>query len=328
MESMANIPSILVVGVGRWGENHLRVWQKLEVEGLCRLVGIYDTEESRRKSIAEKYGVKTFSDESGFALADAVDVVVPTYNHFKVVKKLLSLGKDVLVEKPVTQTLKEALELQKLKKSSQILMVGHLFRYNPALDRTIKLLKDGEIGKIRFLRARFMGFRDKEHDAGILATTAIHFIYVSNYIMGEVPKTVRADTDFLLDQEFDDHCFIRLNYGPEFSMIESDYFTPGKYRTFDIIGTGGSIVLDMLNQKVELKREWHVKNDNRFTVYDGGIIPQNVEFEEPLYLELGHFLSCIKNRKSPLTPIEDGVETLRIIEASYKSAKSNQTIKL
>lgn len=326
---MTKVPSILVIGVGRWGENHLRTWQKLEAEGLCKLVGVYDTQGPRSKLIGEKFGVKTFFDDSGIALADAVDVVVPTYNHFKVVKELLLAGKDVLVEKPVTQTLEEALELQKLKQNfSQILMVGHLFRYNPALDRTMKLLKEGEIGKIRFLRARFMGFRDKEHDAGVLATTAIHFIYVSNYIIGKLPNTVRADTDYLLDNELDDHCLIRFDYGPEYSIIESDYFTPGKYRSFDIIGTRGSIVMDMLSQNVELRREWHVKEDNRFKAYDGGIIPQNIEFEEPLYLELGHFLSCIKNRKDPLTPIEDGIETMRIIEASYESAKSNKTIKL
>lgn len=326
---MTAVPSVLLMGVGRWGENHLRVWQRLEVEGLCRLVGIYDTEESRCQSVAEKFGVKTFSDESRFAPADAVDVVVPTYNHFQVVKKALSAGKDVLVEKPVTATLKEALELQKLQqKSSQILMAGHLFRYNPALDRTMKLLRDGEIGGIRFLRGRFMGFRDKEHDAGVLATTAVHFIYVSNYIVGKFPKTIRADISFLLDQELDDHCLIRLNYGPEFSIVESDYFTPGKYRIFDIIGTRGSIVLDMLSQKVELHREWHVKRDSRFNAYDGGIIPQNFEFEEPLYLELRHFLDCIKSRKRPLTPIEDGIEALKIIEAAYKSGKSDKTVKL
>ena len=326
---MTAVPSVLLVGVGRWGENHLRVWQRLEAEGLCRLVGVYDTEKSRRQSIAEKFGVKTFSDEGGFASADAVDVVVPTYNHFQVVKKALLAGKDVLVEKSVTATFKEALELQKLQqRSSHILMVGHLFRYNPALDRTMKLLKEGEIGKIRFLRGRFMGFRDKEHDAGVLATTAIHFIYVSNYIVGKFPKTVRADADFLLDQKLDDHCLIRLNYGPEFSIIESDYFTPGKYRTFDIIGTRGSIVLDMLNQKVELRREWHVKSGTRFNAYNGGIIPQNFEFEEPLHLELRHFLGCIKSRKRPLTPIEDGIETFKVIEAAYKSVKIDKTIKL
>ena len=106
------VPSVLLVGVGRWGENHLRVWQRLETEGLCRLIGVYDTEESRCQSVAEKFGVKMFSNESGFALADAIDVVVPTYNHFKMVKKALLAGKDVLVEKPITATLKEALELQ------------------------------------------------------------------------------------------------------------------------------------------------------------------------------------------------------------------------
>jgi UDP-N-acetylglucosamine 3-dehydrogenase len=326
---VSKVPSVLLVGVGRWGENHLRVWQKLDAEGLCNFIGVLDSEESRRQMISDKFGVKTFSDDSAFSQADAIDVVVPTYNHFDVVRKALSMGRDVLVEKPITATLEQALELQKIQqKSSQILMVGHLFKYNPALELTMKLLDDGEIGKVRYLRARFMGFRDKEHDAGVLATTAIHFIYVSNHIMGKDPKSVRANADFLLDGELDDHCFIRLDYDSGFSMIESDYFTPGKYRTIDIIGTNGSIVLDMLSQTVELRREWHVKNGTRFNAYDGGVIPQNIEFKEPLYLELSHFLDCIRTRNEPLTGIKDGIETLKIIEAAYKSAKLDETVKL
>lgn len=326
---MDPIPRVLQVGVGRWGQNHLRVWKKLDALGLCQLIGVLDSDKSRLESVREEFGIRTFSDEQAMFLADAVDVVVPTYDHFKVVKTALSIGKDVLVEKPMTKTLAEAEELHFIGQGQgQILMVGHLFMYNPALDCVVKMLRDGEIGKIRFLRGRFMGFRFKEHDAGVLATTAIHFIYVSNHLVGKFPQSVRAETSFLLDQALDDHATIRLNYGPEFGLIESDYFGPGKCRTFDIIGTRGAIILDLLQQKVELRREMHVEKGGRFETYDGGTFRPDIKFREPLDLELRHFLDCVRERKTPLTGVTQGVDVLRVIEAGYKSAQTDTTVEL
>lgn len=322
-------PAVLLIGVGRWGVNHLRVWLRLQSEGLCRLVGVQDADEQRRKDVAKEFGVKTYADDSGRLEADAVDIVVPTYNHFSVVKTALSAGKDVLVEKPLTETLLEALELKKIKrKSSNILMTGHLFRYNPAADYAKKLLVERELGAIRFLRGRFMGFRFPEHDAGVLATTAIHFIYLSNYFVGKTPKAVWAKTERMLGTQLDDFSLIRLDYGSEFSLIESDYFTPGKWRTFDIIGTQGAVFVDLLHQTLDIHRKRHVRSGARFEAYDGGAVHQKLEFQEPLDLELRHFLQCIQDRSEPLTGLSDGVETLKIIEAAYESSRSGKTIAL
>lgn len=325
-----DIPSILLMGVGRWGENHLRVLLKLQAEGLCHMAGVHDINHQRLHYIGKEFGVRTFSDDQeGLEEADTVDVAVPTYNHFAVAKKALLAGKDVLIEKPLTKTVKEAQELAGIHaNSSQVLMVGHLFRYNPALDYVKKLLADREIGNIRFLRGRFMGFRFKERDAGILATTAIHFIYLSNYLMGRIPEAVWAKANYLLDSKLDDYSIVRLDYGPEFSLIESDYFTPGKWRTFDIIGTQGAIFFDALDQKVELHQKKHMYVGDRFEAYNGSTLRPNIEFQEPLYLELRHFLKCIRQRTEPLTGIKDGIDVLRIIEAAYESSRSDRTVML
>ncbi len=330
MNNGKKIPSILLIGVGRWGENHLRVLLKLQAKGFCRLAGIHDTNNDRLQSVGKEFGVKTFfNDAQGLKEADAVVIAVPTYNHFAVAKKALLAGKDVLVEKPLTETVGEAEELERIvQTSSRILMVGHLFRYNPAVDHVKKLLADKEIGNIRFLRGHFMGFRFKESDAGILATTAIHFIYLSNYLMGTAPKAVWAKTNYLLDQERDDCGLIRLDYDSGFSLIESDYFTPGKWRTLAIIGTQGAILLDALDQKVELHQKKHIFSGGCFEAYNGSVLHPNIEFQEPLYLELKHFLECLENRAEPLTGIKDGLEVLRIIEAAYQSSQSDRTVVL
>lgn len=173
-----------------------------------------------------------------------------------------------------------------------------------------------------------MGLRPKEQDAGILATIAIHFIYLSNYLIGKTPKKVWAKTNYFLDSKLEDHCLVRLDYDPEFSLTESDYFTPGKWRTFDIIGTQGAILLDTLNQKVELHQKKHVYTGEGFEAHDGNTLRPNIEFQEPLYLEISHFLDCIRHRTEPLTGIREGIDVLRIIEAAYESSRSDKTLTL
>jgi predicted dehydrogenase len=326
---MKKPPAILLIGVGRWGVNHLRVWSRLHKEGVCRLVGIQDSDERRLKEVAKEFGVKAFTDDSGLKEADIVDVVVPTYNHFSVARAALAAGKDVMVEKPMTQTPAESAELGKLaRKSKKILMVGHLFRYNPAADLARKLVAEKEIGNVRFLRGRFMGFRFQEHDAGILATTAIHFIYLSNHLIGKKPVAVWAKTEHRLGTKLDDLCLIRLDYGDEFSLIESDYFTPGKWRTFDIIGTQGTLYVDLLNQELDIHRKKHVRVGERFEAYDGGVVHNKLEFKEPLELEIRHFLKCVDDRSEPITGIDDGTETVKLVEAAYESARLDKTVRL
>ncbi len=323
-----NIPSILLIGAGWWGGNHLRILLKLQAMKLCRLVGVQANNQDVLHYINREFEVRTFCNDQGLQEADAVVVATPTHNHFAIAKKVLLAGKDVLIEKPLTQTLEEAYKLREIHaNSSQIFMVGHTFRYNPAVDYVKRLLSDREIGNIRFLRGRFMGLRSKEQDAGILATVAIHFIYTSNYFMGRPPKKVWAKTNYFLDSKLEDHCLVRLDYDPEFSIIESDYFTPGKWRTFDIIGTQGAIFLDTLNQRIELHQKRHIYTERGFEVYDGNTLRPSLEFQEPLYLELSHFLECIRQRTEPLTGIKDSIDVLEIIEAAYESSRSEGEIK-
>jgi UDP-N-acetylglucosamine 3-dehydrogenase len=315
----------VLVGVGRWGTNHLRVWQRLHSEGLCRLIGVQDSDERRLRDVTREFGVKGFTSLDVIKEADAVDIVVPTYNHFDVVQKALAAGKHVMVEKPVTETLAQA---KKIKKGKGVFMVGHLFRYNPATEYVKKLIVEKELGAIRFLRGRFMGFRFPEHDAGVLATTAIHFIYVSNFFMGRSPKSVWARTEHMLGTKLDDFSLMRLDYGDAFTIIEAEYFTPGKWRTFDVVGTQGAVTADLLNQAVDIHRKRHVRAGERFEAYDGGVVNHRFEFQEPLDLEIHHFLKCIREGSEPDTGLSDGIETLKIIEAAYQSARTGKPVAL
>ena len=327
MASVKNVPAVLQVGAGRWGTNHLRVLLRLRDEGLLRLVGVQESDPARRKALESEFGVKTFADDSGLKEADAVDIVVPTYSHYEHAKKALLADKHVMVEKPLAETSAQGLELAALaKKSGKTALVGHIFRHNPAADLARKMIADREIGRVRFMRGRFMGFRYQEHDAGILITTAIHFLYLSDFFHGRPTQAVRARTFHTLGTPLDDVCAVHLEYGDAFTFVESDYFTPGKWRTFDIIGTQGALFVDLLKQTVSVHRKYHVRGQDRFEAYDGGVIENPLKFQEPLELELRHFLACVRGEAKPLTNFEDGVTVLKTIEAAYQSAKTDRTV--
>ena len=145
-----------VIGTGKWGINHLRIYKQLEQEKLCELIGLADVDESR-KTIADEHSIKYFKDyKQMLNEVDAVSVVVPTDLHYGIVKECLNNNKHVLVEKPITLDSKQAKELVQIAKEKKlVLSVGYLFRFNPAVIELKRLLKSGELGKIQYITARY-----------------------------------------------------------------------------------------------------------------------------------------------------------------------------
>src|SRR6266700_1889297 len=206
-------PGVVLVGAGRWGEKHLRAWKALEVRGECRLVGVIGRNPQRLEQIATRYDVITSTGMDLLGEACAVDIVTGTPAHGPLLLRCIDLEKHILVEKPMTATLAEAERVYDACRGYPgIVMVGHLFRYNAAADWAMARVSAGDIGRIRFMRGRFMGFRFPERDCGILATSAIHFIYLSDFFSGEYPVKVRAETHNLLGRDLDDACHITLTY--------------------------------------------------------------------------------------------------------------------
>jgi predicted dehydrogenase len=184
-------PKIVLVGVGRFGKNHLRVLKELEDDGLCTLYGVVDKRVEVLESIRKTYGVSTASNLADFlnSEADAVDVVTPSDTHFEICKECLASGKHVLVEKPLTTCYSDARKLvQFAAKCNRILMVGHIFRYNAAVRKIKELIESGELGKIYYMFGHYMGFKDPRAELGALLNFAIHHIDIYDYLFDEIPE--------------------------------------------------------------------------------------------------------------------------------------------
>src|SRR5256886_11283214 len=150
---MQQAKRILLIGLGRWGANHLRILQSMPVE---LFGGEQDPEGLNSSGVAQS---RRSSDAPSLSpIIDAAVVVTPANSHFEICRDLLEAGKDVFVEKPITLKSADAVQLTELaKRNGLILQVGHIFRFDPASVWMRDAIADGRFGEIQMLRAIFTG---------------------------------------------------------------------------------------------------------------------------------------------------------------------------
>ncbi len=171
-----------VVGVGHLGQFHA---EKYAGSGLAELVGVVDVDAGLAASLAEKNGTRGFSDfRELMGLVDAVSIAVPTPEHYQIARAFLENGVDVLVEKPITETLEEADQLVELaEKKGLILQVGHLERFNPA----VTAVKDVIANPMFIESNRLSLYQPRGTDVSVVLDLMIHDIdIILTFVKSEV----------------------------------------------------------------------------------------------------------------------------------------------
>ncbi|MDP3981574.1 MAG: Gfo/Idh/MocA family oxidoreductase, partial [Chlamydiota bacterium] len=161
----------IVVGVGHLGKEHARIYAQHED---IQLLGVVDINFERAKEIAQIYDTRHYrSLEEVDSDFDIATVAVPTVEHYKITKELLEKGKHVLVEKPITETVEQASALVQLSEQNQlVLQVGHVERYNPAIQALATILDHP-----RFIEChRLSSFPNRGTDVGVVLDLMIHDI--------------------------------------------------------------------------------------------------------------------------------------------------------
>ena len=235
-----------IIGIGKWGKNHLR--SLLDID--CNLIGISDVD-IKKKKLAEEFGVKFFQNYKQLLdEVDAVTVTTPTDDHYQIVIDCLNAGRHVLVEKPIATTSEQSEELVSLAKSKNlILSVGYLFRFNNAIKRVKELLK--EIGEIQYITCRYIhSTKPPRTDSGAILNLGIHPMDILNFITGKKPIKIFAKKKNLLSKQFEDSAVVMFDYGEFFATIEVSCTHPEKKRDIWIIAEKEKIYVDYFDQKV------------------------------------------------------------------------------
>jgi predicted dehydrogenase len=324
---------VLLLGLGRWGLNHLRNLNSMPVELHVAEV------DSKRLDPARKLGLPearlTTSHKGLINKVDCVVVVTPAQTHFPICKEFLDAGKDVFVEKPITLIPDEARQLTELaEKNKRILQVGHIFRFDPASLWLREAIQAGQFGRVQILRSNFSGFKRPRNDSGIMFADAIHFVDLFNYFMAKTPARVLAATQDFMARGMEDASLLSLEYqndrGTTWGTIETNYFLPGKFREVMVIGSELSAVCDYnaAQYKIKTFANRHVKEGNDFKAVEGALHQVESPPKEPLLAELRAFVESVQTRKAPLADGWAGFDSIRVLEAATESAKSGRTVDL
>lgn len=326
-------PKIALVGVGRFGKNHLRVLKELEKDGLCTLYGVVDKRTEILDSVRKDYNVMVTSNLTDILKRDidAVDIVTPADTHFKVCKECLAAEKHVFVEKPLTTNYVKAKRLvQSAAKKNRILMVGHIFRYSSAVKKIKELIDLGELGKIHYMFAHYGGFRDPRAEVGALLNFAVHPIDIYDFLMEKMPDEVTCNiAHFLGRRKFEDLAFLVLTYeNGVLGLIESSWLPPGNYRDLTIVGSKKSVTVDLSKQKVILHDIHIEKTSGTLKAINKGTRVLDVKSEEPLKLELKDYVECVKTGRRPVAHGQVGLRVILIAEKALESASLKRSVKV
>jgi predicted dehydrogenase len=324
---------ILLLGLGRWGVNHLRNLHSLPVELYVAEVGEKQLEPARKLGLpAERLTTdyKKFADQ-----VDGVVIVTPAQNHFSLCKEFLEAGKDVFVEKPLTLANDESRQLVELAdRTGRILQVGHILRFDPATLWLHEAVHNGDFGRVNMLRGHFGGFKRPRNDSGVMFADGIHFVDLFNFILDALPKSVLAVHHDFMGRGMDDASLLSLEYalpyGNTWATVENDYFIPGKYRHVVICGDKMSATCDynVAQYKIKTHANYHIASGKDVKAVEGIVTQIETPPEEPLQAELRAFLDSIKTRQKPRADARSGYDAVRIMNAALESAKTGRAVEL
>jgi predicted dehydrogenase len=307
---------VAVVGVGVFGRNHARVYQELERQGeAVRLVGIVDSDLARADAVAREFGCRAFGSVEQMLTTHseirAASVAAPTIHHLDVARALMQKGVDVLIEKPLAASLAEADELVQLAAThKRIAQAGHLERFNPAVRATVPLLTQPMFFEVH----RLSVFTPRSLDVDVVLDLMIHDLDVVQSFANSPVKEVRAvGLPILSDKvdianvrlEFESGCVANFTA----SRVSTErvrklrFFQPQQYISVDYgrqevlvftVGVDGSASgIPTVNPQIKAAKP-------------------PMTSEEPLHAELKSFLHAVRQRSTPVVPLEDGRRALAL----------------
>ena len=337
---MSDKLKVVVLGVGSLGKEHARIYAELATAGLIRFAGVHDVSPLQAAKVAEKHGVPAFASlDEALAAAEAFSVVTPTPTHFELAKTILSSGKHVLVEKPMTDNAAHAAGLVQLaQEKNSVLQVGHVERFNPVLKYLEQVATDP-----RFIEThRLSPYPKRSTEIGVVLDLMIHDLdVVLGFVQSPVASVDAVGIPVLSKSEDIANARLRFENGCVANLTVSRV-SPEKMRKIRVFSGGSETSYVSLDyQKQEgfiyrvaregeqessfLKKLLLSKESTIVSEFAGRKVvrePVPIEKEEPLKLELQDFIRCVQDQ---LTPKVSGAVAKRSLDLAFEITRLIQT---
>ncbi len=304
---------VAVVGGGNMGVNHIRVYDELPE---AEFVGVVEPDPERAEEIADEYGVPVVDRVADLEGARAATVAVPNRLHREVAQTCLDEGMDVLVEKPLATTVADAEAIvDAAEEAGAVLQVGHIERFNPAIETLRDLLNDMTVLAIE--THRLGPFNEHLTNESVVFDLLLHDIDIVRSILGADIEKIRG-MGLKHKSETWDQATAMLQYPDSVAVLTTSHITHGKVRRLNVTAEECFISLNYQTQQIEIQQ--HGSEETTSILGQSGYRTETrtespfVSTREPLKNELEHFLNCVRTRTQPKVSGEDGVEAIRLVD--------------
>ena len=330
---------VSVIGTGSLGKEHVRIYAELAAARQVEFVGVFDAVTETARRLAEKHGVRAFgSVAEAVAASDAASIVTPTTTHFELAKTMLAQGRHVLVEKPMTDNAARAAELvQVAQEMNCVLQVGHVERFNPVFKYLETVATDP-----RFIEThRLSSFPQRSTDIGVVLDLMIHDLdVVLAFVKSPVTSVDAVGISVLSSSEDIANARLRFANGCVANLTASRV-SPERMRKIRVFSGGAMTSYISLDYRAQegfiyrvarddeekssiLKKLLHAKDSAIVSEFGGKRIvrePVPIAKEEPLKLELQHFVECVQAHRTPLV---SGESAKRALDLAFEITRQVQ----
>jgi len=313
---------ICVIGGGHFGAYHIKNWQRLSKDNKCIFVGVVEKSKLQAETIKKQFDCLVVNSvDEIIDQVDGCDIVTPAATHYEIAKKCLENKKNVLIEKPMTSTFEESMDLYKISHEKKLcLMVGHTFRYDPMTKIAYDYIQKN-IDNTFLIEGEFVNPGEPRQDVGVISNF-VHWIDICNYILNDSPQSVMCSAFKKPESKFEDDALVILNYRNNVqARIHLGWIGQKKSRNLMIKGSNSTIVLEYNNRTTE-----------KFFEIDGNFESHLTKVElspdtEPLFNELLDFLNYMENEINPISDAYSGILASYVVKKAQESIIKNSTVK-
>lgn len=314
---MSNQVRVAVIGTGSLGKEHARIYADLAKAGLAEFTGVFDANPEAARTHAARWGVRAFASVAEAAeVSDALSVVTPTVTHHAIARELLSLGRHVLVEKPMTDNSDQAQDLVRLaQEKGLVLQVGHVERFNPVFSYLEQVAPFPKFIECH----RLSPFPARSTDIGVVLDLMIHDLdVVMAFVKSPVVSVDAVGIPVLSRSEDIANARLRFANGCVANLTASR-ISPERMRKIRVFSGGDHPVYISLDYRVQegflyrlardgeeesslLRKLLSAKESTIVSEFAGKRIvrePVPINKDEPLKLELSDFVACVRERQVP-----------------------------
>ncbi len=321
-----------VIGLGYWGPNLVRNFMSQpDVEKIVAC----DQRKERLQFIKNKFPSAHLTEDANEVINGDVDIVViatPVYTHYELGRRSLEAGKHIWVEKPFTATTAEGEALIALadKKNLKI-FVDHTFIYTGAVRKMKELVDKGELGKILYFDSERINLGLFQRDVNVVWDLAPHDLSIMNYVLSNHKIEAVSSNGIAnyngkeniahLSIYFEDNCFAHFHV---------NWTSPVKIRRMIVGGDKKMLVFDDMENFEKIKvYDSGVEFKTQESIHEalvqyriGDMFSPKINQTEALAMGAREFLDAIKENRRPKTDGVDGLNVVKILEASSESIKN------